>query len=63
MANVKQAAGKFTDRIYTQTKVTFSIVGTICTTAIGLWFLNVIGVEARVAHTIGDFIRLASESA
>ena len=63
MANVKQAAGRFTDRIYTQTKVTFGIVSTICTTAIGLWFLGVIGLEATIAHTIGDFIRLVGESA
>ena len=52
-----------TDRVFTSTKVTFAIVSTICTTAIGLWILNVVGLEARIAHTLGDFIRLVSESA
>jgi hypothetical protein len=59
----KEQLGKFTNRFYSSTKVTFSIVTTLVTTAIGLWVLNIIGVEARVAHTIGDFIRLVGESA
>lgn len=63
MPKIAQQLGSYSNRIFTSTRVTFSIVSTICTTAIGLWVLNVIGVEARVAHTIGDFIRLVGESA
>lgn len=60
---MKREQGSIFNPIYTRANVTFGIVSTIVTTAIGLWFLNVIGVEARVAHTLGDFIRLVSESA
>lgn len=55
---------KLGDReIYSSVHISFGVVTTFVTAAIGLWVLNVIGVEARVAHTIGDFIRLVSEVA
>lgn len=60
---IGEERGSLGKRFFASTRVTFSIVTTICTTAIGLWFLGVVGLEARVAHTIGDFIRLVSASA
>jgi len=59
----KTQLGSWGNRVHGSTRISFGIVSTLVTTAISLWFLGVIGVEATVAHTLGDFIRLVSESA